>query len=377
LPNIQAPDKHLSSTHLFGEIAECSDYKSLENTLLGSVAQKIGAETSTLLHIQRDSGGFKIGHNLAQGVGQDIHNQYISKFHRSDPLILNRNSLDMPQTRADALTDVYRLSDVCDQNTFVETEYYNDFLKPSGIRHVLALTVKPQTVNNDLLIVIGFHRPLGMRNFGDNALRRAISIAPIVGSTIARLTFKEHLAQQSLLSENLKSVLQNTGYIILDDALQIQDMSERVQSGTYGHLSFLMHNISQAVSSLTRRGRRQVNISAICTDIDRTALNANINFEICKTISESGQRRYIVKLGLVHTNVAIAKCAEEFGWTVRESEIVMTLAQGLTNTQISETLLISVRTVENHLRSIYSKADVTSRTQLLRQLLIYTPTFRI
>ncbi len=361
------------SSHLYEEISECHDYASLENTLLGSVAQKIGAETSTLLHFQHDHEGYEIGHNLAQGVGNKIHNQYINKFHRSDPVILNRDLNALRHTQADARTDVYRLSDVCDQNTFVKTDDYNDFLKPSGIRHVLALAVKPKTVNNDLLVIVGFHRPHGMRDFGDNAIRRAISIAPIVGSTIARLTFKEHLEKYKLLSENLKSVWDNTGYLILDDALQIKEMSDCVRNKTYGNLPFLMQRVSQAVTSLIKSGRRQVNISSLCPDSDRTALNQNINFSVSKTISENGVLRFIVRLGFVHTNIAISKCAEEFGWTLREGEIVMTLAQGLTNTQISESLLISVRTVENHLRSIYSKADVTSRTQLLRQLLSNTP----
>lgn len=361
------------SPRLYGEIAECHDYSSLENTLLSSVAKKIGAETSTLLHFQRDHDGYEIGHNLAYGVGNKIHNQYVDKFHRSDPILLNRDLEAMHHSRADAHTDVYRLSDVCDPGAFVETEYYNDFLKPSGIRHVLALAVKPKTVNNDLLVIIGFHRPAGMRDFGDNALNRAISIAPIVGSTIARLTFKEHLTKYKLLSENLKSVLDNTGYLILDAALQIKEMSDCVRSLTYGNLPFLMQRISQAVSSLIKSGRQHINISAVCTDIDRTALNQNINFAVSKTISENGVLRFIVRLGFVHTNIAITRCADEFGWTLREGEIVMTLAQGLSNTQISENLMISVRTVENHLRSVYSKAAVTSRTQLLRQLLSYTP----
>lgn len=360
-------------TRLYGEIAQCPDYKSLEKTLLGSVAQKIGAETSTLLHFQRASGKYTIGHNLAQGVGSDTHDQYVSKFHRSDPVILNRKVQISSQTPSDAITDVYRLSDVCDQTAFVRTEYYNEFLKPSGIRHVLALAVKPKTANNDLLVVIGFHRPQGMKDFGDNALRSAINIAPIVGSTIARLTFKEKLAQQSLLSENLKTILQDTGYIILDDALQIRDLSESVQNEVYGDLAFLMRNISQAIGTMLRENRKQINISSLRTDMDRTALNENINFDIVSTFSSSGKMHFLVKLGFVHTNVAIAKCAEEFGWTLRESEIVITLAQGLTNSQISQTLMISIRTVENHLRSVYCKANVTSRSQLLRQLLRSTP----
>ncbi len=369
LTEVQNRDKNIPHPRIYGEIADCYDYSALENTLLNSVARKIGAETSALMHFKRDQRGYEVGHNLAQGVGNEVHNQYISKFHRADPVILNRKLTQIPRRRTDALTDVYRLSDVCDQNAFVKTDYYNDFLKPSGIRHVLALAIRPQTANNDLMVVIGFHRPPGMRDFGEKALRNAISIAPVVGSTIARLTFKQNLSRYRLLAENLQSILQDTGYIILDDALQIQEISDCVAAGSFGDLPFLMQHISLAIQTLTQSGRTHINISCMRLDADRTTFNENISLDIQRVTASGGQSRFVVGLGLVHTNVAIAKCADLFGWTPREGEIVMALAQGLTNAQISDSLIISVRTVENHLRSVYSKANVTSRTQLLQQLL--------
>jgi len=42
------------------------------------------------------------------------------------------------------------------------------------------------------------------------------------------------------------------------------------------------------------------------------------------------------------------------------------VAQGLTDAQVAERLVISPRTVQGHLRSIYSKLDVTSRTAATR-----------
>ena len=42
------------------------------------------------------------------------------------------------------------------------------------------------------------------------------------------------------------------------------------------------------------------------------------------------------------------------------------LAQGLTDAQIAEQLVISPRTVNNHLTSIYSKIQVSSRTAASR-----------
>ena len=46
------------------------------------------------------------------------------------------------------------------------------------------------------------------------------------------------------------------------------------------------------------------------------------------------------------------------GLTAREVEVLRLLAQGLTDTQIAEQLVISPRTVNNHLTSIYSKIQV-------------------
>lgn len=49
------------------------------------------------------------------------------------------------------------------------------------------------------------------------------------------------------------------------------------------------------------------------------------------------------------------------GLTEREGEVLRLVAQGLTDAQIAEVLVISPRTVNAHLRSIYNKLDITSR----------------
>jgi len=49
--------------------------------------------------------------------------------------------------------------------------------------------------------------------------------------------------------------------------------------------------------------------------------------------------------------------------TSREREVLELLAQGLTNKDIAQTLVLSVRTVEAHLRNVYGKLGVGSRTE--------------
>jgi DNA-binding NarL/FixJ family response regulator len=47
--------------------------------------------------------------------------------------------------------------------------------------------------------------------------------------------------------------------------------------------------------------------------------------------------------------------------TERELEVLRLVAQGLTDAQVADALVVSPRTVNAHLRSIYSKLGITSR----------------
>jgi DNA-binding CsgD family transcriptional regulator len=58
-----------------------------------------------------------------------------------------------------------------------------------------------------------------------------------------------------------------------------------------------------------------------------------------------------------------------FGLTAREIEVLRLVTQGLTTIQIAAHLIISPRTADAHLRSIYSKLAVTSRAAATRAAL--------
>jgi DNA-binding CsgD family transcriptional regulator len=55
-----------------------------------------------------------------------------------------------------------------------------------------------------------------------------------------------------------------------------------------------------------------------------------------------------------------------FGLTAREVEVLRLLAQGLSDAQIAEHLVISPRTVNRHITSLYSKLGVSSRAAATR-----------
>jgi DNA-binding NarL/FixJ family response regulator len=54
------------------------------------------------------------------------------------------------------------------------------------------------------------------------------------------------------------------------------------------------------------------------------------------------------------------------GLTAREVDVLCLIAQGLTDMQVAEKLVISPRTVNAHLTSIYSKLQVSTRSAATR-----------
>jgi DNA-binding CsgD family transcriptional regulator len=61
-----------------------------------------------------------------------------------------------------------------------------------------------------------------------------------------------------------------------------------------------------------------------------------------------------------------AKQRDLMGLTAREIDVLRLVAQGMTDAEVGEKLVISPRTVNGHLSSIYSKLGVTSRTAAAR-----------
>jgi DNA-binding NarL/FixJ family response regulator len=57
------------------------------------------------------------------------------------------------------------------------------------------------------------------------------------------------------------------------------------------------------------------------------------------------------------------------GLSAREVEVLLLIAEGMTNTQVAVQLVISPLTVNTHVRSIYSKLGVTSRSAATRYVI--------
>ena len=69
---------------------------------------------------------------------------------------------------------------------------------------------------------------------------------------------------------------------------------------------------------------------------------------------------------LQYAEISLLTPLEPIILTKREQEVLDLLTMGLTNAQIAERLVVSLSTVNTHVRSIYNKLEVTSRSAATR-----------
>ncbi|USX48774.1 LuxR C-terminal-related transcriptional regulator [Lentzea sp. HUAS12] len=80
--------------------------------------------------------------------------------------------------------------------------------------------------------------------------------------------------------------------------------------------------------------------------------------------AESGNRALAGRLIALCESASTSALATLTPLTPREREVAVLAARGLTNKEIASSLVISVRTVDNHLSNTYSKLGITTRGEL-------------
>ncbi|MCB1697020.1 MAG: hypothetical protein KDI34_12380 [Halioglobus sp.] len=249
----------------------CETMDELQQEALTSMESVIGASSSVYSHITETERTFQFREGKQRGVPPDAMARWCDSYHRQDPFI-HRYLACLSTSPCNVVVS----GEVIPHREYVASRFYNEFLKPQAIYHVMIIGLNP--ARGSPFGVFGLHRSPREKAFSATEVATANMLAPCLKGAVERITARETVAAGVALS------------------------SKRVPE------------------------------------------------------SESGDGL------LLHQRLA------EFGLSRRERDVVSLLYKGLTSLSIAEQLHISVRTVNNHLRTIFEKAGVHNRTSLIYQL---------
>jgi len=232
---------------------------------------------------------------------------------------------------------------------------------------------KAQAWLEDALVLI---RAVGMLEHTAYVLTQLAGIAFLQGNhAMAAAWWKESLAllQQGGDNESLRLFLQQVGCQIAQQgdaswAARLWGAAERFSQASDRPNPFVPFFVWTAAE----RESYEHAVNAVRAELGESAFNQAFAEGQTMTPEQAIARQDQPLLSdQSHTNIGAssitgAAARTSHGLTSRELEVLRLMANGLTIAQIAEELSISPRTVDAHLRSIYSKLNSSSRQAALR-----------
>jgi len=298
-------------SEIYESICSCDSYETLGRKILGPVAEYIGAQSSTFFQVSLSNSKPAVIERFYQwGLFSDVVQQYSRELFLHDPLYLED---PIKPTTYRALLERHQ------RTRSPRFRAYFQALKKSGIGDVVGFYFNTKSVMGDHVVQVGFPRHHHMNDYSLAEIETFADLSPLIQLAVTSLIYR----QEAL----------NLGRKVLMLSSQLgEPIAVQPAAGDFAQHDRSLRVVADSPTETLKSKIARLNAEAL----GYVALKSNDH--------------------------AFASL------TVREWDVVFAVCAGHSNASAATDLGISVRTVENHLRSIFSKVDVVSRTQLIAKL---------
>lgn len=246
------------------------------------------------------------------------------------------------------------VNQIMPQKELEKTEFFNDFLMKDGLHHGINVYAYDGDLNiGDLRVWRSRNRP----NFGKNEADLLNFILPY---------FRNALRNARALSWARKN-----------DSL-FHDLLKKNQHGVviFDHNDHLVYKNSKArdIDNKLAPDARIALQERIFSTLHRNFSRSEFGPYFLSSLSlpsphDSKPLTAVLLHSAEPTKVDAVLIQEKFRLTAREAEICLLVCKGLTDQEIASVLDIAFSTVRTHMKHIFAKLDVTTRSEIIHGLL--------
>ncbi len=346
---------------------ECNSLDELQNDTLYTMQRSINAASSVYLHMTSDGRTTRFRGEKAHGHPESEMTKWCQQYQPQDPFV--RRYLEEIDDNA---SKIVVSSEIIEEREYIASNFYNNFLRPMSIYHVMLVGLSSARVPFGIL---GFHRPKEAPAFSAREIAMAELMAPHLGGAIQKARVLERVDERDWIINAISAETLYNSIIVLDGNLKpiyaSESASELMRSAVYQSQTASLDTLSLP-STLIQKSRQLMRVLSEKSDISELQ-----NFSLQIGPNEQPINVHLRPMECGVDEIRIMVCFEssssqkkphvqlkQYGLTPRQIDIAQLVGVGLTNAEIATQLCISIRTVENHLRTVYEKAGVNNRTSL-------------
>ncbi|WP_235538117.1 helix-turn-helix transcriptional regulator [Sphingomonas sp. Root720] len=252
------------------------------------------------------------------------------------------------------------------------TPFYAEFMRPLDVHHTMAIGL----LNGQRYLgLIGVFRARHEPEFGAVELRKAALLACSIQTTLERNILEEDLSASRGVVSALGQVLENQGVVVTDTDFRVryanlpaQQTLEKLMSPSernHGDMSSLPAALLTPCRMSLGRLEEGASIQ-FELDVQRGGFRTKVKID--SMVDDPANLRRIIQFTASGSALSHVRKMRELGLTAREIDVAVAISSGLTNFQVADQLCISFYTVQSHLKSIYSKLNVSNRASLLNRV---------
>lgn len=348
-----APDERLA---VCNQILACNRFDKVAQSVLAPITQCLGARSAVFAKFVRYGDTMSVSCGTTYGTDPSGLNSFSRHYHRLDPI---SEAVLKFSRKPTAARDIVSNDDLADSRDIERSDFYNQFLRPLNIRHVMALLIPVRTYTDEVLC-IGLHRPNGMTPFSPSEAQLLRQFRPALAAALGNVFLTSAVDSASLAIESLAAESRPVGVAVFDETFTLVFSNHKAihdlglgQPDAHLYLGKLLRDAAAAIDAQCTRETVVELVGRGVTALVSKTSSPRQGVRYCITTLESG----------THDHMRM-QC-QKYDLSLREIEVTQMVGAGLSNSGIAEKLNISRRTVENHLRSIYNKVGINSRTQLI------------